>query len=128
MRQQRRRRRCRQRHCVEVGFGRQQKLLCAGGWALERAALHSTGHSQQRGCCTCRLPPPVPPNHHSHLPHPPPLCRRGRKPVHWSPSSRTALAEAELEYPEGHVSRSIYVALPLVEAGTWRFPGAHRFP
>lgn len=27
---------------------------------------------------------------------------RGRKPVHWSPSSRTALAEAELEYPEGH--------------------------
>lgn len=38
---------------------------------------------------------------------------RGRKPVHWSPSSRTALAEAELEYPEGHTSRSIYVALPL---------------
>ena len=35
---------------------------------------------------------------------------RGRKPVHWSPSSRTALAEAELEYPEGHVSKSIYVA------------------
>lgn len=38
---------------------------------------------------------------------------RGRKPVHWSPSSRTALAEAELEYPDGHTSRSIYVALPL---------------
>eukprot|EP00617_Octactis_speculum_P001399 CAMPEP_0185775526 /NCGR_PEP_ID=MMETSP1174-20130828/82356_1 /TAXON_ID=35687 /ORGANISM="Dictyocha speculum, Strain CCMP1381" /LENGTH=977 /DNA_ID=CAMNT_0028463139 /DNA_START=85 /DNA_END=3015 /DNA_ORIENTATION=+ len=38
---------------------------------------------------------------------------RGEKPVHWSPSSRTALAEAELEYPEGHVSRSIYVALPV---------------
>ena len=34
---------------------------------------------------------------------------RGRKPVHWSPSSQTALAEAELEYPEGHVSKSIYV-------------------
>eukprot|EP00595_Chromulina_sp_UTEXLB2642_P003229 CAMPEP_0196762238 /NCGR_PEP_ID=MMETSP1095-20130614/1643_1 /TAXON_ID=96789 ORGANISM="Chromulina nebulosa, Strain UTEXLB2642" /NCGR_SAMPLE_ID=MMETSP1095 /ASSEMBLY_ACC=CAM_ASM_000446 /LENGTH=512 /DNA_ID=CAMNT_0042112779 /DNA_START=523 /DNA_END=2058 /DNA_ORIENTATION=- len=34
---------------------------------------------------------------------------RGRKPVHWSPSSRTALAEAELEYPEGHKSKSIYV-------------------
>jgi isoleucyl-tRNA synthetase len=33
--------------------------------------------------------------------------------VHWSPSSRTALAEAELEYPEGHTSRSIYVALPI---------------
>mmetsp|Transcript_17607 Transcript_17607/g.38130 ORF Transcript_17607/g.38130 Transcript_17607/m.38130 type:complete len:1084 (-) Transcript_17607:47-3298(-) len=39
---------------------------------------------------------------------------RGRKPVHWSPSSRTALAEAELEYPEGHVSKSIYVALNVV--------------
>lgn len=35
---------------------------------------------------------------------------RGLKPVHWSPSSQTALAEAELEYPEGHTSRSIYVA------------------
>jgi isoleucyl-tRNA synthetase len=33
--------------------------------------------------------------------------------VNWSPSSRTALAEAELEYPEGHVSRSVYVAMPL---------------
>ncbi|MEW5304207.1 MAG: hypothetical protein WDW36_006833 [Sanguina aurantia] len=41
---------------------------------------------------------------------------RGRKPVHWSPSSRTALAEAELEYPEGHVSQSIYVALPITGA------------
>lgn len=35
---------------------------------------------------------------------------RGRKPVHWSPSSQTALAEAELEYPEGHTSQSCYVA------------------
>jgi len=35
---------------------------------------------------------------------------RGRKPVHWSPSSKTALAEAELEYPEGHTSRSVYAA------------------
>jgi isoleucyl-tRNA synthetase len=41
---------------------------------------------------------------------------RGRKPVHWSPSSQTALAEAELEYPEGHVSRSIYVAFEVDEA------------
>jgi len=39
---------------------------------------------------------------------------RGRKPVHWSPSSRTALAEAELEYPEGHVSKSVYVAFDIV--------------
>ena len=35
---------------------------------------------------------------------------RGLKPVHWSPSSKTALAEAELEYPEGHTSRSVYAA------------------
>jgi len=35
---------------------------------------------------------------------------RGRKPVNWSPSSRTALAEAELEYPEGHKSKSMYAA------------------
>lgn len=38
---------------------------------------------------------------------------RGRKPVYWSPSSQTALAEAELEYPENHTSRSIYVTFPL---------------
>jgi isoleucyl-tRNA synthetase len=38
---------------------------------------------------------------------------RGLKPVHWSPSSKTALAEAELEYPEGHTSRSIYAAFPM---------------
>lgn len=41
---------------------------------------------------------------------------RGLKPVHWSPSSRTALAEAELEYPEGHTSLSIYAAFTLVAA------------
>ena len=41
---------------------------------------------------------------------------RGLKPVHWSPSSQTALAEAELEYPEGHVSRSIYTAFPVTNA------------
>ncbi len=35
---------------------------------------------------------------------------RGLKPVHWSPSSQTALAEAELEYPEGHTSPSLYAA------------------
>ncbi|KAL0457403.1 UNVERIFIED_CONTAM: Isoleucine--tRNA ligase, chloroplastic/mitochondrial [Sesamum latifolium] len=43
---------------------------------------------------------------------------RGRKPVHWSPSSRTALAEAELEYPEGHVSKSMYAVFRLVSAPT----------
>ncbi len=40
---------------------------------------------------------------------------RGLKPVHWSPSSRTALAEAELEYPDGHTSPSIYVSFPVVK-------------
>lgn len=43
---------------------------------------------------------------------------RGKKPVHWSPSSRTALAEAELEYPENHISRSIYVSFPVSKAST----------
>ncbi len=40
---------------------------------------------------------------------------RGLKPVHWSPSSRTALAEAELEYPDGHTSPSVFAAFPAVE-------------
>ena len=39
---------------------------------------------------------------------------RGLKPVHWSPSSQTALAEAELEYPEGHTSPSLYAAFPVI--------------
>ena len=38
---------------------------------------------------------------------------RGYKPVYWSPSSQTALAEAELEYPEGHESQSIYVSFEI---------------
>lgn len=38
---------------------------------------------------------------------------RGLKPVYWSPSSRTALAEAELEYPDVHISQSLYVAFEL---------------
>ena len=36
---------------------------------------------------------------------------RGFKPVYWSPSSVTALAEAELEYHE-HTSRSVFVIFP----------------
>ena len=42
------------------------------------------------------------------------LVYRDELPVHWSPSSRTALAEAELEY-EDHVSTAIYFAFPMVE-------------
>ncbi|MGB3136671.1 MAG: isoleucine--tRNA ligase, partial [Nodosilinea sp.] len=41
---------------------------------------------------------------------------RGLKSVHWSPTSQTALAEAELEYPEGHTSPSIYAAFQMVSA------------
>ncbi|MEI6429208.1 MAG: isoleucine--tRNA ligase [Pseudanabaena sp. ELA607] len=43
---------------------------------------------------------------------------RGLKPVYWSPSSQTALAEAELEYPENHTSRSIYVAFAVKQLST----------
>ncbi|KAJ2738352.1 isoleucine-tRNA ligase [Coemansia sp. Cherry 401B] len=38
---------------------------------------------------------------------------RQNKPVYWSPSSHTALAEAELEYNDKHVSTSVYVKMPL---------------
>jgi len=39
------------------------------------------------------------------------LIYKGLKPVYWSPSSESALAEAEIEYHD-HVSTSIYVAFP----------------
>ncbi|KAG0279131.1 hypothetical protein BGZ95_002169 [Linnemannia exigua] len=38
------------------------------------------------------------------------LIYRANKPVYWSPSSKTALAESELEYKEDHRSRSAWVA------------------
>ena len=38
---------------------------------------------------------------------------RGFKPVYWSPSSGTALAEAELEYQD-HTSEAVYVLFPIV--------------
>ena len=47
---------------------------------------------------------------------------RGLKAVHWSPSSRTALAEAELEYPEGHTSDSIYAAFRMAHINDGAFP------
>lgn len=37
------------------------------------------------------------------------LLSRRFKPVYWSPSSRTALAEAELEYNENHISTAAFV-------------------
>lgn len=42
------------------------------------------------------------------------LVFRGFKPVYWSPSSRTALAEAELEYQDNHVSLAAYISFPLL--------------
>ena len=42
------------------------------------------------------------------------LIYRKHKPVYWSPSSMTALAEAELEYKEDHVSEAAYVKLPIL--------------
>ncbi|ORY10684.1 tRNA synthetases class I-domain-containing protein [Clohesyomyces aquaticus] len=41
------------------------------------------------------------------------LIYRQNKPVYWSPSSRTALAEAELEYDENHLSQTAFVRFPV---------------
>ena len=41
------------------------------------------------------------------------LIYRRFKPVYWSPSSRTALAEAELEYRDNHVSTAAFFKYPL---------------
>lgn len=63
---------------------------------------------------------PCPPLLHYPKPHPTPCPSTSTPPFPSSPrspSSRTALAEAELEYPEGHRSRSIYVAMPLDAPG-----------
>jgi isoleucyl-tRNA synthetase len=43
------------------------------------------------------------------------LIYRALRPVYWSFSTRTALAEAELEYMDDHVSQSTFVALKIQE-------------
>ncbi|KAL4907715.1 hypothetical protein BDW74DRAFT_166381 [Aspergillus multicolor] len=43
------------------------------------------------------------------------LIYRRFKPVYWSPSTGTALAEAELEYKDDHVSTAAFVKFPLVK-------------
>src|SRR5262249_24305783 len=62
------------------------------------------------------------------------LLYRDRKPVHWCMSCKTALAEAEIEYDERHVSPSIYVKFALPEPGLfaviwtptpWTLPANH---
>src|SRR5438128_728935 len=45
------------------------------------------------------------------------LLYRAKKPVHWCMSDKTALAEAEIEYDEHHVSPSIYVKFAVPEKG-----------
>jgi isoleucyl-tRNA synthetase len=40
------------------------------------------------------------------------------KPVYWSPSSQTALAEAELEYKDDHVSHAAWIRFPITD--DWR--------
>lgn len=45
------------------------------------------------------------------------LIYHQHRPVHYSPSSRSALAEAELVYNEAHVSHSVYVSFQLDPAG-----------
>ncbi|KAI7238495.1 isoleucyl-tRNA synthetase [Hortaea werneckii] len=42
------------------------------------------------------------------------LVSRHHRPVYWSPSSRTALAEAELEYDDRHECTAAFVKMPLV--------------
>ena len=46
------------------------------------------------------------------------LVYRAHKPVFWSPSSGTALAEAELEYKDDHISTSAYVKFRLHQSDT----------
>jgi len=45
------------------------------------------------------------------------MIYRRLRPVYWSPSTRTALAEAELEYKENHASTAVYVKFPLARLG-----------
>ncbi|VDO70083.1 unnamed protein product [Heligmosomoides polygyrus] len=40
---------------------------------------------------------------------------RAFKPVYWSPSSRTALAESELEYNEKHTSTAVYFRFKIID-------------
>ncbi len=59
------------------------------------------------------------------------LVYKGKKPVHWCISCRTALAEAEVEY-DPHVSPSIYVEFPMRPASaaelSSRVPGLGNRP
>lgn len=45
------------------------------------------------------------------------LIYKGVKPVYWSPSSESALAEAEIEYHDVP-AKTLYVAFPIIDGGT----------
>ena len=55
------------------------------------------------------------------------LIYRKFKPVYWSPASQSALAEAELEYRDDHVSTAAFVKYPLVTASA-SFENRMKFP
>jgi hypothetical protein len=89
--------------------------VCCGG-ACGCVGMRPLCRQQCLNSCrpgALRVSPHQPSHARTHARTPTLRTTRGKKPVHWSPSSRTALAEAELEYPEGHTSRSIYVAMPI---------------
>ncbi|KAK5171837.1 isoleucine-tRNA ligase [Saxophila tyrrhenica] len=46
------------------------------------------------------------------------LVSRDHRPVYWSPSSRTALAEAELEYDDNHKCTAAFVKMPFTSFPT----------
>ncbi|KAG5439321.1 hypothetical protein PCK2_000857 [Pneumocystis canis] len=48
------------------------------------------------------------------------LIHRKYKPVYWSPSSKTALAEGELIYVDDHTSYAVFVKFPLIHLGKAR--------
>ncbi len=48
---------------------------------------------------------------------------RGLRPVLWSPTFQTALADTEIVYDENHVSQSIFVKFPLLEDKNHLFTG-----
>ncbi|GJE93748.1 isoleucyl-tRNA synthetase [Phanerochaete sordida] len=51
------------------------------------------------------------------------LIFRQHRPVHYSPSSQSALAESELEYKDDHVSHSAYVSFELDSASAAQLKG-----
>ena len=53
------------------------------------------------------------------------LVYKAKKSVHWCISCRTALAEAEVEYDEHHVSPSVDVRFPLADAERDRLAARH---